>query len=136
MANELIGNWKCVSNENFDEFLKKLGVGFMPRKIGSNLKPNIKIEFNQAENKWSILSESSVKTSSISFEINKEFEEETFDGKKVKSTASLDGSKMVHTQIENGKVLCIVTREVNSNGEQVVILKADDVIAYRIFQRA
>ena len=33
MVDLLNGEWKCVEVENFDEFLKKLGVGFMARKI-------------------------------------------------------------------------------------------------------
>jgi hypothetical protein len=136
MANNLVGNWKCVSNENFDEFLKKLGVGFMARKVGSSLKPYLKIVFNQADNKWNITSETSVKTSSVSFELNKEFDEESPDGKIFKTIASIDGNKIVHTQRDvNGKVICIVSREVCSNGEQVVVFKADDVEAKRVFRR-
>jgi hypothetical protein len=93
MANELIGNWKCVSTENFDEFLKKLDIGFMLRKIANSLKPNLKIEFNKSDNKWNITTEASVKTSSVSFEINKEFDEGTQDGKTVQTTVTLEGNK-------------------------------------------
>ena len=136
MVEKLVGKWKLSSSENFDEFMKKLGVGFMLRKLGNTLKPSLTIEFENGSNRWTMTSESTFKTTSVSFEINKEFDEETPDGRKVKSTVTIDGSKLVHTQRQDGKVICIMLREVDSNGDQICILKADDVEAKRVYRRA
>ena len=136
MAEKLIGKWKCVSTENFDEFMKKLGVGFMARKVGASLKPNLTIEFDKNENKWLIRSETSVKTTTHSFLMNVEFEEEMVNGMIVKSVSSLSGNKMIHTQRDNDKVVCVITREVDNNDNQIVIFKAGDIEAKRVFKRA
>ena len=42
---------------------------------------------------------------------------------------------MIQTQREKEKILCIITRNVNQIGEQIVIFKADNVEAKRIFHR-
>ena len=136
MTDALVGRWKCVEVENFDDFLKILGVGFIARKVGASLKPTVTISYNKSDNKWQIDSESSAKNTSISFEIGKEFEEESPDGsKKIKSLATIEGNKMVQTQTEGGKIFCVVTREVNEKNEQVVLFKADQVVAKRVFKR-
>ena len=135
MAEKFLGKWKLSSSENFDEFMKKLGVGFVMRKLGNSLKPSLTIEYNEVENKWKITSVTSFKSLSICFELNKEFDEELHDGRKVKSTVTLEGNKLVHTQRQNGQVFCTFIRDINQNGEQVVILRADDVEAKRVFHR-
>ena len=105
-------------------------------KIGASIKPNLKIEFNKASNKWHMETESSVKKTSTSFEINKEFEEESQDGdRKIQSIVTIENNKMIQTQREKEKILCIITRNVNQIGEQIVIFKADNVEAKRIFHR-
>ena len=131
---KLVGKWKLSSSENFDEFMKKLGVGFVMRKLGNSMKPTLLIE-NIGENRWKITSITSIKSTSIYFELDKEFDEETHDGRKVKSIVIAEQDSIVHSQRENGKLLCSFTRFINQNGEQVVILKADNVEARRVFHR-
>ena len=138
MAEKFVGKWKLSSSENFDEFMKKLGVGFVMRKLGNSLKPTLLIQYGGeiGDNRWKITSVTSIKSTSICFELNKEFDEETHDGIKVKSIVTLEpANKLVHTQRENGKLLCSFTRFINENGEQIVILKADDIEAKRVFHR-
>ena len=56
-------------------------VGFMMRKLGALAKPNVVI--NVDGEKWTIRSETSFTTSETTFELNKEFEDTTPDGRKV-----------------------------------------------------
>jgi hypothetical protein len=35
----LVGTWNLESSENFEEYMKALGVGFATRKIGNSVKP-------------------------------------------------------------------------------------------------
>ena len=133
MAEKLVGKWKCIENENMDEFLKKLGVGFMIRKVGASLKPTVTITFEKGE--WIIKSETSVKNTVNTFKIDEEKDEELPDGKKVRSTTTLEGNKMIHTQRNNGTIVCIITREIDGTDQQIVILNADGVQARRVFKR-
>jgi len=61
-------------------------VGFMMRKLGAIAKPNIRINIDG--DKWSIKSETSFTTSETTFELNKEFEDTTPDGRKVMVSAN------------------------------------------------
>lgn len=116
MSDAFIGEWKLTHSENFDELMKKLGVGMMTRKIGNTTKPNLRFAKNGDE--WTLTTISSIKTHAIKFKFNEEFQEETIDGRKVKSTVKRDGDKMVHTQKDkDGKVVCVITREITPNGE-------------------
>ena len=45
MATNLLGEWKLITSENFDALMKELGVGYVTRKIGNSMKPNVKVEF-------------------------------------------------------------------------------------------
>ena len=82
MTATLIGDWKLMSSENFDELMKEMGVGFVMRKLAMTTKPNIK--FVQNGDEWTFTTTSAVKTTQIKFKLNEEFDEETADGRKVK----------------------------------------------------
>lgn len=105
-----------VSSENFEELMKELGVGLMSRKLGASVKP--KLTFAKNGDEWTFTTASSVKTLEIKFKLGQEFDEETLDGRKVKTIIALNGNKLVQTQKDNdGKVVCTITREITSSGE-------------------
>lgn len=116
MTDFLLGDWKLVSSENFEELMKELGVGLVMRKIGNTTKPNVK--FVQNGDEWTFTTSSTLKTQSLKFKLNEEFDEETLDGRKVKTTFSFDGNKLVQTQKDkDNNIVCVITRELTPNGE-------------------
>lgn len=116
MADAFLGEWKMVSSENFEELMKELGVGLMTRKLGASFKPNVK--FAKSGDEWTFTTSSSVKTLEIKYRLGQEFDEETLDGRKVKTVIVLDGAKLVQTQRDkDGKVVCVITREITPSGE-------------------
>ena len=120
MSDALLGEWKLVSSENFDELMKKVGVGLMTRKIAGTTKPNVRFARNGDE--WTFATISSLKSNQIKFKLNEEFNEETLDGRKVRTTMTRDGDKLVQTQKDkDGKLVCTITRDVTSNGELRVV---------------
>lgn len=133
-----LGEWKLASSENFDEVMKELGVGLIMRKLGNTVKPNIRFE-RDANGVWKMTTISTVKTQSISFELGKEFDEETLDGRKVKSVVSVDGEndkKLTHTQRDsNGNVVCVITREINDKNDYVTTIKVGDVQSVRVYKK-
>lgn len=78
---EFVGHWNFQDSENFDEYLKEAGVSFMTRKLAVTLKPTL--DFEVTGNQWKITSTSTFKTIVIEFELDKEFEETTGDGRKM-----------------------------------------------------
>lgn len=131
----VIGTWNLVSSENFEELMQKLGVGFIKRKIGAKLKPTVIISRNE-KGVWSILTKSPAKTLEIKFEIDKPFEEETLDERKVTTTVTIEDDKLVQTQRDNGgNVVCTISREVSENDELVTIATVEDVVSTRIYER-
>ena len=92
----LIGAWDYVSDvdrfernpsllqvdgDNFDEFMKELGVGMMMRMAAKGVKPRLVIAANGE--KWSIRSESTFKTVGYDFTPGVEFNETTPDGREL-----------------------------------------------------
>ena len=62
--------------------MKELGVGFATRMAAKGLKPRLIISDN--DGKWTLRSESALKTVSYSFTPGVEFDETTADGREVK----------------------------------------------------
>lgn len=121
MSNALIGEWKLISSENFEELLKKLGVGLVARKMGQSFKPNIR--FEKSGQDWTFTTLGALKHHELKFRIGEEFEEETLDGRKMLTTMTLNEPKLIQTQRDkdDNEVVCVITREVLPNGELKVV---------------
>jgi len=111
MVTALVGKWNLTESENFDEFLKEMGIGMTWRKIASSSKPTVTIT-NDGEN-WSLKTSTMLKNSEIKFEIGKEFTEHRIDGEDVKTVVNIDGNKLVQKQFGADEVL--ITRWVEDD---------------------
>lgn len=130
------GTWRCISCESVEDLIKKYS-SIKPNQIYTKcpLRMLLKIEFTKKENKWRIISETNFETILTRFEIGKEFNDETVYGKKVKSIATIDESKLVVTQNTNGNSACVISHQISKNGELIVAFKTKDIEANRVFQR-
>jgi hypothetical protein len=124
------------SSENFDKFLEKIGISWIKRKYYVTLKPTVVISHDNND-QWTIKTISSLKTIEIKFNIGKPFEEETLDDRKVMTTFTFSGEKLIQTQRDpkTGKTICEVTREVNKDDHLVTKATVEDVISTRIYHR-
>lgn len=68
----------------------------MIRKMGSTVNPVI--ELTQNGDEYTLTSNSTFKNTTITFKLGEEFDEETPDGRKVKSLITQDGNKLIHIQ--------------------------------------
>lgn len=66
------------------------------RKMGNSVSPTV--ELKKEGDVYTFTTSSTFKTSSISFKLGEEFDEETLDGRKVKSICTMDGHKLVQEQ--------------------------------------
>lgn len=79
------------------------------RKVGNSMTPVVELTKND-DGKYVLSSNSALKNTSITFKLNEEFDEETADGRKVKSIITQDGNKLLHTQ-KSDKLETTIVRE-------------------------
>lgn len=83
MAAQFDGKYKLKSSENFDAFLKEIGIGLVTRKLANTASPTLEIT-TDADGYTTIKAVAPFKTQTTKFKLGEEFEEERMDGKKVK----------------------------------------------------
>ncbi|XP_070835706.1 fatty acid binding protein 7, brain, a [Chaetodon trifascialis] len=132
MVDALCGTWKLVDSQNFDDYMKALGVGFATRQVGNVTKTTVVI--GRDGDKVVVKALSTFKNSEISTKLGEEFDETTPDDRRCKSTLTLEGDKLVHVQKWDGKETKIV-RELK-DGKMVVTLTFEGVQAVRKYEKA
>ena len=131
ISSQFEGVWKLESSENFDAYMKVIGISWAMRQVASATKPTLTIVVNGKH--WSLKQESAVSTTTTEFDIDVEFEETTPDGRVCKSTFSLtpDG-KLIQQQ--KGKIESIFTRYIQ-DGKLVAECEANGVKSVRKYIR-
>ncbi|KAF3421129.1 hypothetical protein QLX08_008561 [Tetragonisca angustula] len=130
MNPSVLGNrYKLQSSENFDDYMKAFGVGLMTRKMGSSLSPVVELTENNGV--YTLKTSSAFKNSEIKFKLNQEFDEETIDGRQVKSVCTLEGNKLI--QIQKGEKETTIEREFTPT-EMKAIMKVDDIVCTRVYK--
>ncbi|XP_064191615.1 fatty acid binding protein 7, brain, a [Anguilla rostrata] len=132
MVDAFCATWKLVDSQNFDEYMKALGVGFATRQVGNVTKPTVVI--SQDGGKVTVKTLSTFKNTEICFKLGEEFDETTADDRNCKSTVSLEGDKLVHVQKWDGKETKFV-REIK-DGKMVMTLTFEDIQSVRTYEKA
>ncbi|XP_007942848.1 fatty acid-binding protein 9 [Orycteropus afer afer] len=131
MVEPFLGTWELVSSENFEDYMKELGVSFATRNIAGLAKPSVSISVDG--DVVSIGTESSFKNTLITFKLGEEFEETTADNRKVKSIITLDSGSMIQVQKWLGKETTIKRRIVD--GKMIVECTMNNVVSTRVYQK-
>jgi len=131
---KLVGTWEYVDGEHFDDYMKEIGVGFALRQSAKLVKPKLVID--ERSGKWSLKSESTLKTAAYEFTPGCEFDETRLDGENVKSTIKFENDKWVHTMRDKNGKESTIKRWVDAQGQQQIEMKAGDVTARRWYKRA
>ena len=122
--------YKLDKSDKFDEFMAALGVGLITRKMGNSVSPVV--ELTESAGEFALSSCSTFKDTVIKFKLGVEFDEETPDGRKVKSTITQEGdNKLVHVQ--KGDKESKIVREF-SKEEVVMTLSVDDIVCIRTYK--
>merc|ERR1711970_888097 len=113
---QITGNYTQISNEGYEDFLKALGVSFLLRKAAMASTPVMTI--TEAGGNWTMITKTSMKSIELKFRLGEEFEEDTTDGRRCKTTVTLEGNKMTTTQkaTKKGEKDVVVVREFNDSG--------------------
>ena len=121
--------YKLCKSENFDEYMKELGVGLVLRKVGNSVTPTV--ELVKDGDNYKLISTSTFKTYTLPFKLCEEFDEETQDGRKVKTIMSMEGDTLMQEQ--QGEKPSTIIREF-SDSELITTLIAGDVKSVRIYK--
>ncbi|KAF7211125.1 fatty acid binding protein 4a [Nothobranchius furzeri] len=130
MVENFVGTWKMISSENFDEYMKALGVGFATRQVGNRTKPNFVLSVDD-QGTICMKSQSTFKTTEVKFKLNEPFEEITADDRKTKTVVTLENGKLMQKQSWDGKETSI-ERDI-SDGKLIARCIMGDVVAVRMY---
>merc|ERR1712212_155907 len=131
---QITGSYTQTSNEGYEEFLKKLNVGFILRKAAMASTPVMTIA--EEGGNWTMITKTTVKSIELRFRLGEEFEETTTDGRKCKTTVSLAGNKMTTSQkaTKAGEKDVTVVRSFDDGGITVT-LTCEDVVCTQKYSR-
>lgn len=122
--------YKLDSSENFEEYMKELGVGFVMRKMGNTVSPTV--ELIKEGDEYTFNTTSTFKNSTIKFKVGEEFDEETVDGRKVKSVCTFEGDdKLIHEQ--KGDKPTTIIREFTADVLNAT-MTIGDIVCKRIYK--
>ncbi|NP_001158577.1 Fatty acid-binding protein, heart [Oncorhynchus mykiss] len=131
MVDKFVGTWKMISSDNFDDYMKALGVGFATRQVGNRTEPSLIINMDD-QGMICVKSQSTFKTVEIKFKLNEPFEETTADDRKTMTVFTLENGNLVQKQNWDGKET-IIEREVTGDGKLIAKCVMGDVVAVRTY---
>lgn len=123
--------YKLEKSEKFEEYMKELGVGFLVRKVGNSTYPTVELVKNE-DGSYTLNTLSTFKNTSITFKVGEEFDEETVDGRKVKSVCTFEGdNKLLHEQ--KGEKPTTIEREFKED-EMTAKMTVNDIVCTRVYK--
>ena len=96
MEKHLIGKFKRIAAENYEELLKGLGVNVIFRKIATASTPMFEVSRNG--DTWTFQTSTALRAIQLSFQVGVPFEELSPDGREVTSVVTQDGNKFICIQ--------------------------------------
>ncbi|KAL6109153.1 uncharacterized protein ACO6RY_12350 [Pungitius sinensis] len=132
MVDPFVGTWTLTASENFDDYMKAIGVGLATRQMGNLAKPNLVISVDE-DGLLSMKSETTFKTTAFKFKLNEECDETTADGRTTKTLVTLKDGKLVQRQTWDGKTTTL-EREIQ-DGKLTAKCVIDDVVAVRTYAK-
>ncbi|XP_008275295.1 fatty acid-binding protein, adipocyte-like [Stegastes partitus] len=132
MVEQFEGTWKLASSDNFDEYMKAIGVNFATRQMGNLAKPKLVISVGD-DGVITMKSETTFKTTETKFKLNEQFDETTADGRTTKTTFTCENGKLVQVQNWEGKTTTL-EREIQ-DGKLTAKCVMDDIVAVRTYEK-
>ncbi|CAH1802421.1 unnamed protein product [Owenia fusiformis] len=129
----MAGTWKLTKSENFEDFLRELGVNLIARKMAGRSNPLQEISLNSDE--ITLKTITGFWDTETKFKIGEEFQQKS-NGVQQKCLAIWEGETMVLTLTPiDGSVKSQKTTRTLINGELHVVMTVGDVICTRIYQK-
>ncbi|KAK9504907.1 hypothetical protein O3M35_009077 [Rhynocoris fuscipes] len=110
--------------------MKALGVGLIGRKMANSVSPVLEIFEENGE--YTFKHSSTFKDTIMKFKIGEETEQETPDGRKVKTIVTVEGDNKL-VEVQKGDKQVTIIREF-SKDQVKMTYKVNDVVCTRIYQ--
>ncbi|CAB3246917.1 unnamed protein product [Arctia plantaginis] len=121
--------YKLISSENFDEFMKVMGVGLMVRKLANAVTPIV--ELRKEGDEYNLVTSSVFKTTEMKFKVGEEFDEAEAVG--AKSVCTFEGCTLKKVQKTADGSLVTYIREFGPKDLKTTMI-AKDVTCTRIYK--
>jgi len=134
MLVKIEGTYQLVKSDNFDEYLKSCGVNFFIRSFANKFKPTVEI-FKDGDY-WIFRTVTPLKTIEVRFKFGEEFETDFPDGsgRKLKSTATLEGNKIKQVQkLSDGTALSDIKEF--TEDQMITVITHGNVTSVRTYKR-
>lgn len=130
-----VGDWRLYTQENLDDFLKAIGVGYFNRMMAPSIKSEVDIKMNGPNE--IIMEARGFSTTTKIVPLNVEFEDKTADGRTVMTTHSAEGDKWIQMERWDAGDMEKTAKYVREivNDELIVTIYIDDVICTRTYER-
>lgn len=122
--------YRLTKSEKYNDFLKRIGVNYLTRKLINNITPVVKI--TKDGNEYSLHMNSKFKNSVIKFQEGIEFMYQTPDGRTVKSVFDIDDNTITEVQHDGTDLETTIVRTFTPD-ELKMVMKYDDITATRIY---
>jgi len=135
-ADPIAGRYTLLKTENFDEFMKKLGVGWTKRKLANSVSPVNVIIVNE-DGSYTVRTETTVRTTELNFNLGITFKEETLDGRITNTTAIRKGNVLTLDQQGDPKKGELNTLHIRDfQGDKMLMsLVAEDAVCLRYYEK-
>ncbi|XP_023680092.1 fatty acid-binding protein, liver-like [Paramormyrops kingsleyae] len=130
MVELFVGKWKMETSDNFDDYMKALGVGLATRQMGNMVKPCFHFAVDD-QGVVCMKSQSTLKSTEVKFKLDEEFDETTADDRKTKTVVTLENGKLIQKQTWDGKQTTI--ERTLQDGKLIVKCVMDDIVATRTY---
>ena len=133
---EYVGKYQRTRVEKFDEFLKELDVNYILRKAAYAANPEFEVFLDGNDIKFK--TSTMLKSIELTFTIGKEFEEKTFDGRKVRGIVTMEDNKFISIQnnVKEGGISTKIVREFK--GDEMIQSSSvigSDTVCIQVFKR-
>jgi len=128
------GSYIQTSKDNYEEFLKALNIGFILRKAALSSTPVMTI--SEDGGNWTMITKTSLKSIELHFKLGEEFDEEATDGRKCKTTVTMEGDQLITHQkaVKPGEQDVKVVREFTEDG-LIMKMSAGGVTCTQVYKR-
>ena len=132
----IVGRYRLLKTENFDEFMKKLGVGLVKRKLANSVSPQNVILVND-DGSYTVRTESTVRTTELNFSLGVPFKEETLDGRITLTTATRIGNVLSLDQQGDSAKNELSSKQIRDfNGDKMLMsLIVEDIVCLRHYEK-
>ncbi|KAG7279530.1 hypothetical protein CRUP_034631 [Coryphaenoides rupestris] len=132
MVDQFSGTWKLTHSENFEDYMKAIGVSAVIRKMGLTVKPKFIVSVGD-DGAITMKTKSALKSTEITFKLDEEFDEKTADERLTKTIISFTDGKLVQTQTWDGKSTTL--ERTLQDDKLITTCKVGDVVSVRTYER-